>query len=58
MGGIGFGQCVGEKKDCFAYVCGRCGALVDGDFGNRECPFYKPKTTNTDKDTQEVKSHD
>ncbi len=43
MGGIGFGLCANRKEDCFAYAYGRCRVLSDGNFGDRECPFYKHK---------------
>lgn len=36
-------KCIQKKSDCFAYKKGDCMALIDTDFGNRECVFYKTK---------------
>lgn len=37
-------RCKDSRKDCFAITQeGNCKALSDTDFGNRQCPFYKPK---------------
>ena len=32
-----------NREDCFANLDGKCVLLLDNDFGNRECPFYKTK---------------
>lgn len=29
------------REDCFGCDRGRCHVLVDNDFGERECPFFK-----------------
>lgn len=44
MDRTGFGECKNQKKDCFAYLNGRCRALCDGDFNGKQCSFYKEKT--------------
>lgn len=31
---------------CFGYHSGKCTALVDNDFGNRTCPFFKTRERN------------
>ena len=31
------------RGECFANKDGYCGILTDNDFGERECPFYKPR---------------
>ena len=31
------------RSDCFACSNGRCTILTSNDFGERECPFYKPE---------------
>ena len=35
--------------DCFALVNGKCRCLDSNDFGDGECPFYKPGDKNTRK---------
>ena len=30
-----------NREDCFGYKNGKCVVLIDNNFGNRECPFYK-----------------
>ena len=36
--------CIHGKPDCFAWgTYGICTALRDTDFGDRMCPFYKPR---------------
>ncbi len=30
-----------KHTDCFANRGGRCLCLIDNDFGNKDCPFYK-----------------
>ena len=32
-----------NREDCLACENGKCLALSDNNFGNRECPFYKNK---------------
>lgn len=49
----GFGRCEGKKKDCFAYLNGRCRALCDGDFKKKDCPFYKTKQQKALEDKEE-----
>jgi len=35
-------KCLQERYDCFAIIGGgRCDCLLDTDFGDRACPFYK-----------------
>jgi len=43
MDRAGFGVCDKGKKDCFAYLNGRCRALCECNFGEKNCPFYKTK---------------
>ena len=36
-------ECPFEHHDCFALIRNhQCWCLSDTDFGNRDCPFYKP----------------
>ena len=35
--------CRDLRRDCVCMRDGRCLALTDSNFGNRPCPFYKPK---------------
>ena len=35
-----------ERSGCFACENGRCKILINNDFGERECPFYKPDNEN------------
>ena len=30
-----------KHKDCFANRNGKCICLIDNDFGDKDCPFYK-----------------
>lgn len=39
----GFGHCVNNQTDCYAFCNGRCRVLNNGDFNGRKCPFYKNK---------------
>ena len=32
-----------KEKTCFANEKGTCICLTDSNFGDRKCPFYKPK---------------
>ena len=34
-------------RNCFANKEGHCVCLSDNDFGNKDCPFYKPDTVTT-----------
>lgn len=35
-------KCLQERYDCFSIIGGgRCDCLLDTDFGDRACPFYK-----------------
>ena len=37
-------ECLYEHHDCFALMtCGKCWCLDNTDFGERDCPFYKPE---------------
>lgn len=31
-------------EDCFANKKGQCVCLSENDFGERDCPFYKPRS--------------
>lgn len=31
-------------SDCFAFKGSKCVCLNDTDWGNKECPFYKPES--------------
>lgn len=42
----------GAHPDCHAWQEGRCIALMDNSFGERDCPFYKNKSRNR-KEQQE-----
>ena len=40
-----FPKCRNKERDCRARdAWGRCVALVDTDFGDKPCPFYKQTT--------------
>lgn len=39
MGTHSYPECI--RKNCFACVNSQCKALVENDFGDRPCPFYK-----------------
>ena len=32
-----------HHTDCFALEDGKCTCLIDVDFGERDCPFYKDR---------------
>lgn len=32
-----------DKHECFACIDGKCIALTDNNFGERDCPFYKTR---------------
>ena len=36
-----------DREECAAYKEGHCVALIDTDFGGKECPFFKTKEQNT-----------
>lgn len=33
-----------DTSTCFAYKSGRCVILIDNNFGERKCPFYKTQS--------------
>lgn len=41
--------CSHSKKDCAARCNGRCSALEDTNFGDKECPFYMDVDTKTQR---------
>lgn len=45
--------CKKEPLDCFGLVNGKCAILRNTDFGDRECPFYKPAERPKPKETED-----
>ena len=45
--------CCDEHPDCFANSDGRCTALTDWNFDERDCPFYKARAVNQ-KEQEEI----
>lgn len=43
-------MCQSRHPDCFAFEAGRCIALRETYFGERDCPFYKKKEGKKDAD--------
>lgn len=40
---IGFGTCLQNEENCFAYVSKKCRILHNTEFHGRKCPFFKER---------------
>lgn len=46
--------CMKQKADCFANVSGQCRILINADFKERDCPFYKTQEQCTEENQQRI----